>query len=141
YGELIDGLPGITTNLLAARLDALSAAGVIEPLDGARGYRLTSAGAALEPVIIELGRWGWRFMARPAPGDRLDISWGLLSLKRRYRGGVSLVVGISAAGRSFELALSATRLDVSEREAVRPDLTLAGPVAAFRRVFGLGVPP
>jgi hypothetical protein len=49
-------------------------------------------------------------------------------------------VGVTAGGRSFELALSPARLDVAEREAVRPDLTLSGPVDAFRRLFGLGMP-
>ncbi|HKA89938.1 MAG TPA: helix-turn-helix domain-containing protein [Haliangiales bacterium] len=138
YGELLDGLPGITTNLLAKRLAELAGAGVIEAVDGGRGYRLTEAGAALEPVVMELGRWGGRFMGRPARGDLRNIAWGLLSLKRRYRGGADLVVGIDAGGRRFELAFSPARLDVAEREAVRPDLTLAGPLAAFRRLFGFG---
>jgi DNA-binding HxlR family transcriptional regulator len=140
YGDFLGALPGITTNLLAKRLAELTEAGVIEAAGGGRGYRLTEAGAALEPVVMELGRWGGRFMGRPARGDAVNLAWGLLSLKRRYRGGADLVAGLTAGGRTFELAFSPARLDVTEREAVRPDLTLSGPVEAFRRLFGLGVP-
>src|SRR5262249_59291135 len=72
YGELLDGLPGITTNLLAKRLAELAGAGVIEAVDGGRGYRLTEAGAAREPGGMGLRRWGGRVIgraARPAPPD------------------------------------------------------------------------
>jgi DNA-binding HxlR family transcriptional regulator len=76
YGELIDGLPGITTNLLAKRLREMVALGLVEKRRS-DSYALTELGAALEPVIMELGRWGGRFLGSPEPGDRLDIGWGL----------------------------------------------------------------
>src|SRR6478735_2738073 len=91
YSDLLAELPGITTNLLAKRLRELCAAGVVErrrtstPLR-AEVYALTPEGAALEPVIMELGRWGGRFLDRPRASDTVNIGWGLLSMKRRYRG-------------------------------------------------------
>ena len=42
--------------------------------------------------MVELGRWGARFMDQPRRGDTTNLGWGLLSLKRRYRGGVRAVV-------------------------------------------------
>src|SRR5262249_4096231 len=140
FSDLLDGLPGITTNLLATRLRDLGAGEIVEP--AARGgYRLTEAGRALEPAVRELGRWGGRYLARPRRGDALNLGWGLLSLKRRYRGGVECVVGIEADGRSFELTLGRELMDLVEREASSPALRLAGASHAFRRLFGLGVEP
>ena len=59
YSDLIRGLPGITTNLLAKRLKEMEAQALIErgPDDGSR---LTPVGASLEPAIHALGRWGWQ---------------------------------------------------------------------------------
>ena len=85
YSELIEGLPGITTNLLAKRLREMTAFGLIEkrPKDL---YALTQLGATLEPVIMELGRWGGRFLVDPRRDDRRNIGWALISMKRRYLG-------------------------------------------------------
>src|SRR5215831_6402600 len=65
YSDLLAELPGITTNLLAKRLKEMESAGLIEKHDqrrpgGAVVYALTATGAALEPVVMELGRWGGR---------------------------------------------------------------------------------
>src|SRR5258706_3533447 len=66
YSDLLQELPGITTNLLAKRLHELESVELIvkevlpAPL-AVSVYRLTPAGRALEPVIMELGRWGGRF--------------------------------------------------------------------------------
>src|SRR3954463_12938604 len=63
YSELLRGLPGITTNLLAKRLREMEQAGRREGVRaaGAGGhlYRLSVVGAALEPAVHALGSWGW----------------------------------------------------------------------------------
>ncbi|MFI5101529.1 MAG: winged helix-turn-helix transcriptional regulator [Actinomycetes bacterium] len=69
FGDLADGLPGIGTNTLAARLRHLERAGVVRrrllPLPE-RGtvYELTPYGRELEPVLMALGRWGTKSMGR-----------------------------------------------------------------------------
>src|SRR5262245_50097161 len=66
YKDILAGLPGIGTNLLARRLRELEARGVVErsvlpsPAN-ATVYGLTAKGAALEPVVLALGRWGFEF--------------------------------------------------------------------------------
>src|SRR2546427_12402137 len=65
YKDLLIGLPGIGTNLLADRLRELEGAGILRrtvlpPPAGSTVYELTSSGQALEPVILALGRWGAR---------------------------------------------------------------------------------
>ncbi len=62
YRDLFTGLPGIPSNVLAARLKDLQAAGVITrrtlpaPTD-VTVYELTEAGRALQPALKELLDW------------------------------------------------------------------------------------
>src|SRR3954470_21522797 len=68
YSELLRGLPGITTNLLAKRLREMEEAEILERLadaPGAHSYRLTTRGMEPEPAIHALGRWGWGGMTTP----------------------------------------------------------------------------
>ena len=73
YTDLVDGLPGIGTNILAARLKALEAGGVIRktklpPPAASTVYELTRCGHDLRPVLHELARWGARTLGPPPPG-------------------------------------------------------------------------
>ena len=69
FGDLADGMPGIGTNTLAARLRQLESAGVVQrtllPLpDRGTAYELTGYGRELEPILMALGRWGTKSMGR-----------------------------------------------------------------------------
>ncbi len=74
FGEMQQGLPGISPSLLAKRLRDLERAGLIvvqSRQDGRNaGYRPTPAGEALTPAIMELGNWAarWNF-GDPAKGE------------------------------------------------------------------------
>lgn len=62
YSDLAGALPGVSTNILGARLKELTEAGVIEkrrlgPPAAVTVYELTAWGRALEPILISLGRW------------------------------------------------------------------------------------
>ena len=79
YTDLVDGLNGIGTNILAARLKALEAAGLVErrklpPPAASYVYELTPTGQGLRPVLHELARFGARLMG-PPPLDALDPGW------------------------------------------------------------------
>jgi DNA-binding HxlR family transcriptional regulator len=63
YGELLDALAGIGTNLLVNRLRDLEAAGVVRRVlvatpQSAVVYELTDRGQALGPVVDALEAWG-----------------------------------------------------------------------------------
>jgi DNA-binding HxlR family transcriptional regulator len=83
YRDLATGLPGIPSNVLAARLKELQAAGVITrrtlpaPID-VTVYELTDAGRALQPALKELLDWGLRYGPQPSEGDVAQPSWALL---------------------------------------------------------------
>lgn len=137
YSDLLTELPGLTTNLLAARLKELEAAGLIERREqpGVSTWALTAEGLELEPVVMALGKFGYRYMDAPKKQDTVNIGWGLLSLKRRYEGKQRGVLGVVIDGGPFELAFSATRLDVQQRAAVRPDAVVSGSLVAFQRLL------
>ena len=74
YTDLRAGLPGIATNLLAARLRELEEAGVIEreeapPPVATALFRLTPRGRALRPVLDALGSWGVPLMREVGEED------------------------------------------------------------------------
>ena len=80
YTDLAEHLPGIGTNILAARLRALEECGVIEkrtlpPPAASRVYDLTQYGRDLKPVMRELALWGARSLGPPTDGDELQEGW------------------------------------------------------------------
>lgn len=90
YSDLLAGLPGIATNLLAERLGWLETGGLavkrVMPRPSASTvYELTARGRSLEPLLIEMGRFG-ASLGPPSPNARRDPRWAMLSLKRRYVG-------------------------------------------------------
>jgi DNA-binding HxlR family transcriptional regulator len=79
YTDLVDGLPGIGTNILAARLKELEAANLVEkrklpPPAASTVYELTASGRQLRPVLHEMARFGARYMG-PPPSDALEEGW------------------------------------------------------------------
>ncbi len=147
FSSLQAGLPGITPNLLTARLRALTDQGVIQrnaqpPPAGGHAYELTPGGRELEPALLALGRWGWRFMAQPARGDRASLAWALIALKRRFVGAPRpLTIQIQTEECVYQYRLTAGYPDVREGTPWIADLAVAGAFDAFRALFfGLKAP-
>ncbi|HEU4562215.1 MAG TPA: helix-turn-helix domain-containing protein [Longimicrobium sp.] len=143
YSDLLRGLPGITTNLLAKRLKEMEDHGLIERVrtagEGGQAYRLTEIGRALEPAVHALGRWGWQWMTF-GPGEHRSLEWLLVALRRRYRGGVTLTAEIVADEVPYTFRLSETAAEVARGAASGADVRAAGPGMAFARLFLGGWP-
>ena len=80
YSDLIAGLPGLGTNILAARLKELEEGDVIRkrklpPPANCNVYELTEYGAELEEVIQALGRWGFRSLGPPPADCPMPEGW------------------------------------------------------------------
>ena len=106
FGDLAEGLPGIGTNTLAARLRHLEAAGVVQrrllPLpDRGTVYELTAYGRELEPILLALGRWGTKSMGR-LPRDVATRSRWLVAAMLVFRDEGRRI----AAPTTWELRLS-----------------------------------
>jgi DNA-binding HxlR family transcriptional regulator len=82
FGEIRQGLPGISKTLLSQRLTLLEHHGILErrPNPNGRGslYELTRAGQELHAVTHALGVWGSRWLdLGPAHSDAFMVLWAL----------------------------------------------------------------
>jgi DNA-binding HxlR family transcriptional regulator len=132
YTDLLHGLPGIATNLLADRLRELEQAGVVyredaPPPIATTLFRLTPRGEALKAVLAELGRWGAPLMAEPANEDAYRGHW-LASLDLSDQAPDEPPVTIQL--RAGEEAVTVETIDGGVRTrlgpAETPDLILTG---------------
>ena len=82
YSELLRGLGGIPTDILAARLRTLRQEGIVRQVGEGRTqrYELTESGQALAPVLRELGRWGADRLRLPADPSQIPTRVPLTSL-------------------------------------------------------------
>ena len=130
YAELLDGLPGIATNLLAERLRTLAESGVIER-HGDGQYALTAWGDSLREAIYALGRWAAPRMLRPPGDDAFRSHWlGHIVLARfdgtdRRRGKVT--VEIRCGEEPATLYTADGRVHLARGPATAPDVVLDGP--------------
>lgn len=90
YGQLEESLPGIGTNLLAARLKRLEADDLIERerAPGMRKrsiYRLSDRGRLIEPVLVEMVRFGLRSGLTGSDSDYSRPAWSVLSSRAVFR--------------------------------------------------------
>lgn len=80
YTDLVERLPGIGTNILAARLRDLEHHGVVArrtlpPPAASKVYELTDYGRQLRPALRELALWGARSLGPPTDPDELFEGW------------------------------------------------------------------
>jgi DNA-binding HxlR family transcriptional regulator/putative sterol carrier protein len=91
YTDLANGLPGIGTNILAARLRDLETCGVVTkrklpPPAASTVYELTEHGFELREAMDALARWGARTLGPPKDDDELYPEWGLNALPALFNG-------------------------------------------------------
>jgi DNA-binding HxlR family transcriptional regulator len=72
YGEFLESAEGITTNILAERLERLESAGVITSATYQENppryaYTLTRKGEDLKPVLGAVAQWGVRHLPNVKP--------------------------------------------------------------------------
>lgn len=84
YTELVHGLPGIATNLLADRLRSLQENGLVV-VEG-DVYELTEVGRDLQPALFALSDWGERhWMGAPREGEHFRLRYAMTALRRHMR--------------------------------------------------------
>jgi DNA-binding HxlR family transcriptional regulator len=88
YTDLKQGLPKIPTNILSARLKELQESGVIRRIPLTRCglvYELTEYGRELEPIVLALGRWGFRSMGEPKDDEIVTADSLTMNLRTAFR--------------------------------------------------------
>lgn len=132
YRDLIDGLPGIATNLLADRLRELETVGVVERRLTGKGsvveYVLTPWGAELRQPIESLIRWSTPLMIRGPEGDSFRPEWLALALPAlldtRVEARPTATVGLEMGGPTFQLRATRPGFEVGPHDGRDLDATV-----------------
>jgi len=140
--QLRSGLHGVSPNVLSQRLRDLEDAGlvrrdVLEPPASVAVYELTARGRALEPVLLELGRWGSQEPVTTA--RELSVSALLVALKTVFdpAAAADAVYGLRVDGQWFRLAVTGQSIDITAGRPPHPTVTFDTDAATLRAVaFG-----
>jgi DNA-binding HxlR family transcriptional regulator len=113
YGELAAGLPRIPSNILAARLKELQAAGVLRraPRSRVLVYELTPFGRELEPVVLALGAWGFKALDEPREEQVITAESMTMDLRTAFRPEVAAGLPSTAYAGRFGPAELLIRVD------------------------------
>ena len=144
FVQLREGLHGMSPNVLSQRLRELEAAGlvrrdVLDPPASVAIYELTGRGRALEPLLLELGRWGSE--QEMTSSNELSVSAVLLALKTVFQPGrlqpdplTGVTVALRINGEWYRLTISNDSIDVIRARTERPAVTIETDVATLRAV-------
>ena len=137
YTDLAGSLPGIGTNILAARLKELESCGLVtkhrlDPPAASQVYELTPYGHELKPVMRALALWGLRSIDPPTDEDELAPGWLFSALD-------TVFAPVAPAG-SFEFRIADEVAGIVDGQARRgpieaPDVVVEGGVDAFYWLF------
>ena len=143
FTDLMNGLPGVATNLLSSRLKDLEQAGLIIRYDAPPPvatvlYELTSDGADLEPVLRQIGLWGLRCMIDERADDAFQASWLAYApawfTTDAEPAGAPAAIQLIAGGQEAVIALQGGRVHTRVGRADDADLIIDG---SPRAVLGL----
>ncbi|MEG3087750.1 winged helix-turn-helix transcriptional regulator [Sphingomonas sp. PB4P5] len=143
FGDLRNGLPGISANVLTQRLEGLAAAGIVTRDHLAAPartpvYALTDWGRECEPVVLGLGRWALR-SPRHDPQLHFSPAALILSLKMLLVadrvGDLVATIGFRLGGEDYRAQVAAGAIGVARAPVTGADAVLAGSTSAFLPVF------
>jgi hypothetical protein len=137
-------MQGMTTNLLASRLQEMEADSLIQKrhersLGSSHVYELTELGRKLEDVVLALGRFGYHYMqSGPKPDDQMDIGRSLLSLKLRNTGTQNGAITFDFLNQDnddhtiYQVRFSPEYVDICHSITFPSQATIAMPFESFR---------
>ncbi|HXB50435.1 MAG TPA: winged helix-turn-helix transcriptional regulator [Streptosporangiaceae bacterium] len=142
FRQLREGLQSVSPNVLSQRLRDLEDSGVVrrqilDPPAGVPVYDLTERGRALEPVLLELGRWGSQ---QPLTGpDELSADALFVALKAVFdpRAAADGTFAVNVDDSWFRVIVSCDSIDIARTRAMEPSATFHTDIATLRAVaFG-----
>jgi len=143
YTDLLAGLTGIATDMLATRLRDLEAAGVVTrrtlpPPAGSKVYELTPLGQDLRPMMIEMVRWGLRLLGEPGTGMAFQphgLSLWLHAMFHADRAhGAGLTAQFDVDGTSMHARIADGSIETGSGPADHPDVIIRSDAATLARV-------
>jgi DNA-binding HxlR family transcriptional regulator len=139
FNDIRAGLPGISANVLAQRLEGLESAGILirkrlPPPASAQVYELTPWGYEAEPIFQTLGRWAARSPTHdpslPLSAVSLLLSFRTMFDPERARG-LDARIGLRLGEESFLIRIADGRIRAVRGSAGGTDLVLAGTAPAI----------
>jgi DNA-binding HxlR family transcriptional regulator len=137
YTDLAAHLPGIGTNILAARLKDLEACGIVAkrrlpPPAASQVYELTPYGVGLKAAIRELAVWGIKSLGAPDGDEDLYPGW--------LHGALDTVFAPVAPAGAFEFRIGGEVASIVDGEAHDgplddPDVVLEADPVCFYYLF------
>jgi DNA-binding HxlR family transcriptional regulator len=150
YADLLRGLPGIATNLLATRLREMESAGLLSRTElprpaNATVFELTPRGAALEGVMREYVKWGAPMMSPPKPEETFRAHWLQIPLRALCRDNAPdeppQVVRVGSAEDGCDITVDAGRIQVTASlPTTSASATVQGDPGALVALFAGGFP-
>lgn len=146
FTDLRAGLPHVSPDVLSQRLRDLEEGGIVRrtklpPPAGARVYELTDRGQALEPIVIELGRWG---SAAPFPDAEaeLGVDSAVLALKTVFdptaADGLAETYELRLNDQPFRIHVAGGRMNAARGSADQPAAVIDTDPATLARVLWHG---
>jgi len=144
FAQLRSGLHSVSPNVLSLRLRELESAGVVRrgmlaPPASVAVYELTGRGRALEPMLLELGRWGSK---EPINSSReLTADAFLVALKSAFDVSAApagdVIFELDIDGETFHVMVSGGSLDIMRGRHGHPAVCLRGDARTMRSIaFG-----
>lgn len=142
FVQLRAGLPAISPNVLSQRLRDLQDAGVVrrdvlDPPASVAIYELTGRGRALEPILLEMGRWGSQEPVTTS--SELSVSALLLAFKTVFDPATAIdaTFALRIDGDWFRLTVADHSIDITRTRTEQPTVAFDTDVATLRAVaFG-----
>lgn len=150
YTDLLEGLPGIGTNLLSARLKDLEAEGIVArrtlpPPAASIVYELTELGWGLQDPVLALGRWGMWTLRKKASNPEFRSLWAVAGLRFIFRAKAAADVHetyeLRIGDEVFHARVDDGALDVEHGEAQAPDLVMSCDKETWRAISSLSLTP
>jgi len=137
FSDLVVNVGGAPTDVLTKRLRDLERHEIVRrrPLDppaSGSAYELTEIGWALEPTMLELGRWGMHFARAEEVADLPASSLAnAVRLIVQPPPELRMTVGLRSDGLDYRLEIEDGWIVARRGAAEGPDLVLAGEPAAI----------
>ncbi len=140
FTDLLKNLPGIGTNLLAARLKELEEFGVLErktlpPPAASAVYDLTDLGRDLQPALVELVRWGNKLPREPRGTEYSRAGWAILAMHAAFQpqaaDGVNETYEFRIGDEVFYARINDGTIETGEGLAGNPDLVIVADPQTF----------
>jgi DNA-binding HxlR family transcriptional regulator len=133
FTDIREGLPHLSADVLAQRLRDLEEADLVRrrklpPPAASAVYELTPRGAALEPALIELGRWGGANAAPPTEDMGMSIEAHIVSLRTLFdpalAGDLRATIELRLGEHHYRVTVADGQIEAVRGEATSADATI-----------------